>query len=495
MKKHVRLYKIYGLRGSRHKRFLRRLPGRIGLAANPLGSPRWQMLDSIARTISLASRLMKAHSLRIRWYYPNVQFAFALPILLRTVLRVAATRHSSQVVIRDKRVPHARDLIQYFFSAHSDSRYIRAYPWTPILSGGSVAAKEYVNTVVQRLGLYYPNRPALKQLVMPKGLTRTSVEVQKMGFAPMPYVGESRLGMVRSARPAITPLLKLPRLTHSIKTLGFGMKGILRPSNTHNDLFIVPNQIARLSYEKGSARIHDRGWSPSATIVSVSPLQGAPDSSHKGVMTNPHNAAYAVKSTVAPSASIGQTTRREPIGRYSPVMAFTNVLLLGQTSIDGSTTKQASVLPRLIDNSTRQSKIDTTLQRFVRHPRPTAAAARPNIVHSGNQTSLTIIKPLTVVRTTSIDGAESRPGIAGQASEAPGLVHRQQAYLPATSPIPEQGRRNDSDIAVVPQRLPAGIAEAPMVSRTPDIQHLTDQVIQVIESRLQTERERRGIFI
>lgn len=447
MKKPVRLRKVYFLGRSRHNGFLGRLPGRIGLAANPLSAPARQMFEGIAtRSISFAFRLMKAHSLRSRWYYPAVHFAFALPIFLRTVLRSSATRYSSYVVIPGKWVAQARDLVQYFFWIHEDTWRLRGYPRTLISSITSVAAKNYVNTVAQLIALHYRSSPALKPWATPGGLTRTSVEVQKMAFVPTPYGGETRLGMAPSAWPAITRLLlQGSRLTHSMRTVGFRMNGVLRTSNTHSDFFMLSNQIARLSYKKGSARVHDRGWSPSATTFYVPPPREASNFSRKGGMANAHNAAYAVKSTVAQSTSIGRITRREGTRRHSPAMAFRNIV--------------------------------QRLPRHSHHSHRMAAAGR-GVVRDGDQTWLTLLKPLTFSHTVG----------------APGLVHRQHEHSESRPPRAGQAGHSEQDISAVPHPLPMGIVEAPMVSQMPDIQRLTDQVIHVIEDRLKTERERRGIF-
>lgn len=77
---------------------------------------------------------------------------------------------------------------------------------------------------------------------------------------------------------------------------------------------------------------------------------------------------------------------------------------------------------------------------------------------------------------------------------APELIHKAHSTAEGKSSA-QPPAENGSSTAVAQRRLkPVGIAEPPPPEAFKSIDHLADHVITIIEKRLQTERERRGIF-
>lgn len=79
---------------------------------------------------------------------------------------------------------------------------------------------------------------------------------------------------------------------------------------------------------------------------------------------------------------------------------------------------------------------------------------------------------------------------------APELIHKAYQTADSKSQARPAGEKDDNNAEAVAQRRfkPIGIAEPPAPEAFKSIDRLADHVITIIEKRLQTERERRGIF-
>ena len=96
---------------------------------------------------------------------------------------------------------------------------------------------------------------------------------------------------------------------------------------------------------------------------------------------------------------------------------------------------------------------------------------------------------------TSINSAkQSTSQKALNGFDTPTLIHPKQAQTNTTSKPVETSQTDRSNFPIAMVR-PEGIAEPPGMRELQDIERLSDRVIRVIEERLKTEQERRGIFI
>ena len=79
--------------------------------------------------------------------------------------------------------------------------------------------------------------------------------------------------------------------------------------------------------------------------------------------------------------------------------------------------------------------------------------------------------------------------------DTPTLIHPKQAQTQSPISKPVATSQTDRSNFPIPLVRPHGIVEPPGMRQSQDIERLSNQVIQVIEERLKTEQERRGIFI
>ena len=102
--------------------------------------------------------------------------------------------------------------------------------------------------------------------------------------------------------------------------------------------------------------------------------------------------------------------------------------------------------------------------------------------------------PILPLQQVQIKGMKSVPQNIINGGKLLGLVYKKTAE---TVNVPKNEIQIDTVEQPLPSRMlkPQGIAESTIGNQAVDINHLTDQVMELFEQRLKTEQERRGIFI